>query len=124
MYADLLAKKMEEHQVNVWLVNTGWTGGRYGVGKRMNLKATRNIIDAIHDGSLELAEYKTLPVFNLRIPTHVNGVPDEILNPTWSDKAAYDEAVKKLAQKFVNNFKKFEDKVPKSVLEMGGQTIK
>lgn len=88
---------MEEHQVNVWLVNTGWTGGRYGVGKRMNLKATRNIIDAIHDGSLELAEYKTLPVFNLRIPTHVNGVPDEILNPTWSDKAAYDEAVKKLA---------------------------
>jgi phosphoenolpyruvate carboxykinase (ATP) len=64
-------------------------------------------------------------VFNLRIPTHVKGVPDEVLNPknTWSDKNAYDESIKKLAQKFVNNFKKFEDKVPKVVLEMGGPSI-
>ena len=125
VYADLLAKKMEEHSVNVWLVNTGWTGGRYGVGKRMSLRQTRAIVDAIHDGSLEQADYKTTPVFNLRIPTQVKGVPDEILNPknTWQDKAAYDEQVKKLAQKFVNNFKKFEDKVPKSVLEMGGPTV-
>jgi len=92
-YAELLAKKMEEHSVNVWLINTGWTGGRYGVGKRMNLRSTRAIIDAIHDGTLEAAEYKTQPVFNLKIPTHVKGVPDEVLNPknTWSDKNAYDE---------------------------------
>lgn len=65
VYADLLAKKMEEHSVNVWLVNTGWTGGRYGVGKRMSLRQTRAIVDAIHDGSLEQADYKTIPVFNL-----------------------------------------------------------
>ncbi len=65
VYADLLAKKMEEHSVNVWLVNTGWTGGRYGVGKRMSLRQTRAIVDAIHDGSLEQADYKTTPVFNL-----------------------------------------------------------
>jgi len=125
VYADLLAKKMEEHSVNVWLINTGWTGGRYGVGKRMSLVGTRAIIDAIHDGSLEQADFKTLPVFNLRVPTHVKGVPDEILNPknTWSDKAAYEESVKKLAQKFINNFKKFEDKVPKNVLEMGGPNL-
>lgn len=93
VYADLLAKKMDEHQVNVWLVNTGWTGGKYGVGKRMNLRSTRMILDAIHDGSLLEADYKTMPVFNLRIPTKVNGVPEEVLNPknTWHDKAAYDE---------------------------------
>ena len=86
-YAEMLADLTEKHEANVWLINTGWTGGKYGTGKRMSLRNTRKILDNIHDGHLDDAEYKTLPIFNLNVPTSMEGVPDQILNPrnTWED---------------------------------------
>lgn len=113
-YAEMLAEFTELYGAKVWMINTGWTGGRYGVGKRMSLKYTRQILDCIHDGSLDKSEYQTLPVFNLSVPKTANGIPSEILNPreTWADKSGYDEIIKKLAGKFTANMKKFEDLVP------------
>ena len=109
VYADLLAAKMEKHNTNCWLVNTGWTGGAYGTGKRMKLKLTRAIIDAIHDGSLAEQETKNMEVFDIGIPVKCNGVPDDILFPRtqWADKNAYDATLKKLAGLFQKNFEKF-----------------
>ncbi len=111
VYADVLVKRMEEHDSQAWLVNTGWTGGPYGVGKRMDLPITRKIIDAILDGTLENVEYENFDVFNLAIPKEIPGVPSEILNPrnTWEDKEAYDKARIDLAKKFIENFKQFMD---------------
>lgn len=110
-YAELLAQKMRENNVNAWLVNTGWSGGGYGVGNRIKLKYTRAIIDAIHDGSLKDASYAEEPVFGLSIPQAVNNVPAEILAPknTWADKADYDKAANHLASLFRENFKEYED---------------
>jgi len=109
MYAEILGKKMAEHGSTAYLVNTGWNGGGYGVGKRISLKATRAIIDAILDGSIEDAEFQNFDVFNFQIPKSLPGVDSEILNPsaTWADKAAYAATVQKLAHQFVENFKKF-----------------
>lgn len=102
VYADLLAKKIEEHGTHVWLVNTGWTGGKYGIGKRISIQATRNIINAIHDGSLAKAEYKTLPIFNLQYPSSLPGVDAKILNPrdSWSNPSEYDDSLAKVASMF------------------------
>ncbi len=110
-YAELLAQKMRENNVNAWLVNTGWSGGGYGVGNRIKLKYTRAIIDAIHDGSLKDASYAEEPVFGLSIPQAVNNVPAEILAPknTWADKADYDKAANHLASLLRENFKEYED---------------
>jgi len=110
VYGEMLAKKMEAHDANAWLVNTGWSGGGYGVGERMKLPWTRAIIDAIHDGSLTEAETTVDPFFGLSVPTSCPGVPAEILNPknTWKDASAYDGAAKKLAQLFADNEVKFE----------------
>jgi phosphoenolpyruvate carboxykinase (ATP) len=109
-YAELLADRLKKHNAHVWLVNTGWTGGGYGVGHRMSLRHTRAILDAIHDGSLAAASTKHDPVFGFEVPTHCGNVPTELLWPrnTWSDKAAYDAVQKKLAKFFIDNFKKFE----------------
>lgn len=109
-YAELLADRVRTHGATTWLVNTGWTGGPYGVGKRMSLKHTRAILDAIHDGSLANAPTKTDAVFGFEVPTSCNNVPSEILDArgTWSDKPAYDLTQKKLAKFFIDNFKKFE----------------
>ena len=110
VYAKLLAEKIRKQGSHTWLVNTGWSGGGYGVGKRMSLKYTRAIIDAIHDGSLKGVEFRIDPLFGFQIPKTCNGVPDEILNPksTWPDASAYDAAAVKLAKLFQTNFKKFE----------------
>jgi phosphoenolpyruvate carboxykinase (ATP) len=110
-YAELLAKKLAQHDAHVWLVNTGWTGGAYGSGARMKLKYTRAIIDAIHSGELNDAETTIDPTFGLAIPKVVKNVPSEILIPknTWADKAAYDAMAKKLATLFNENFKKYAD---------------
>lgn len=110
-YSEILGQKMDEHQSTAYLVNTGWTGGPYGTGERMSIKATRAIIDAILDGSLDEAEFETMPMFGLRIPTAVDGVDPALLNPrnTWADQQAYDEMAAKLAQMFVDNFQKFSD---------------
>jgi phosphoenolpyruvate carboxykinase (ATP) len=109
VYATLLGKKMQEHGVNAYLVNTGWTGGGYGVGKRMSIKATRACVNAILDGSISQVEFETMPVFNLTMPKSLAGVETDVLNPrnAWSDKAAFDNMSQKLAGMFVENFKKY-----------------
>ncbi|MDO8954583.1 MAG: phosphoenolpyruvate carboxykinase (ATP) [Gammaproteobacteria bacterium] len=108
-YAEVLGAKMDAHKADAYLVNTGWIGGPYGVGNRISIKETRAIIDAILDGSIEQAEFQIFPHFNFQIPTRLNGVNAEILSPrkAWSDKAAYDESLKALVDKFVQNYAKF-----------------
>lgn len=110
-YAELLAEKIRAHDVNVWLVNTGWTGGGAGLGSRMKLAHTRAIIDAIHEGSLAAVEQVVDPLFKFRIPTACPRVPSEILQPrqTWEDPEAYDAAAKKLAELFRKNFAAFAE---------------
>lgn len=110
-YAEILGKKMEEHQSDAYLVNTGWTGGAYGIGHRISLKNTRAIIDAILDGSIEDSEFETSATFKFQIPKSINNIDSKILNPinAWEDRDAYAESAKKLANLFSNNFKKFSD---------------
>ncbi len=109
VYADILGEKMDAHNSEAFLVNTGWNGGGHGVGKRISLPFTRAIIDSILDGSIDEQEFETFPVFGFQIPKTVPNVDANILNPrnTWADKTAYDAALKALGEKFVNNFKKF-----------------
>ncbi|RMG60765.1 MAG: phosphoenolpyruvate carboxykinase (ATP) [Calditrichaeota bacterium] len=116
-YAELLGKKMNQHQVNVWLVNTGWSGGPYGVGSRIDIKYTRAMVKAALNGQLEKAEFRPDPVFRVLVPTACPGVPADILNPknTWQDKSAYDAKARELARRFVENFQKFKN-VPESIL--------
>lgn len=120
-YAELLAEKMRTHSANAWLVNTGWSGGPYGVGSRIKLKYTRAIINAIHSGELGKAETVSEPIFGMAVPSKCSGVPDEILLPrnTWTDKEDYDRTAAKLAALFADNFKQFESGVSSQVLEAG-----
>jgi len=120
-YAKLLGDKVEKHNSNVWLVNTGWTGGPYGVGSRMKLAYTRAMVSAALNGELDDVEMETEPFFGLSIPKFVAGVPDEVLNPrnTWQDKDAYDSQAKRLADMFVANFRQFEDGVSQAVIDAG-----
>jgi phosphoenolpyruvate carboxykinase (ATP) len=108
-YAELLGKKLKENKVNVWLLNTGWSGGAYGTGSRMKLSYTRAMITAALTGKLDSVKFDTLPVFDLAMPTECEGVPAEILNPrgTWADKNAYDEKANHLAAAFVKNFEQY-----------------
>jgi phosphoenolpyruvate carboxykinase (ATP) len=101
---------MQEHTANVWLVNTGWSGGAYGTGSRMKLSLTRRIIDAIHSGELNTAATQKDPVFGFEVVTECPGIPSEVLVPrnTWKDQAAYDATARKLATLFINNFKTYE----------------
>ncbi len=124
-YAHILGQKIDEHGSEAYLVNTGWNGGGVGVGKRISLPATRAIIDAILNGTLGEHGYEPFPSFGFQIPTSVAGVPDEILNPrnTWSDKAAYDAALHKLADKFVTNFKKFSTNPETNSLANAGPVL-
>jgi len=110
-YAKLLGDKIDEHNVNVYLVNTGWTGGPYGVGHRMSIKDTRGCINAILSGDIESCEFETLPIFNLQIPKTLQGVNSDVLNPmnTWDDKEAYTQTLKKLASMFQKNFHRYDD---------------
>lgn len=109
-YAEMLGEKMKKFDVNVWLVNTGWTGGPYGIGSRIRLKYTRQMITEVLNGNMTDVEYQNMPIFNLSIPTSCNDVPSEILNPinTWDDKEAYNDKAQYLAQLFVENFGNFE----------------
>jgi phosphoenolpyruvate carboxykinase (ATP) len=110
VYARLLGERIAKHDVTCWLVNTGWSGGAYGVGKRMAIAHTRAMVNAALDGSLQDATFATEPFFGLSIPSAVPNVPSDVLNPrnAWADKAAYDAQAKKLAGLFFENFKKFE----------------
>ncbi len=118
-YAAMLGKKMQENNVNVWMINTGWTGGAYGTGSRMKLKYTRAMITAALDGSLNNATFINDPVFGMAVPTSCPGVPEELLQPrnTWADKNAYDEKAKYLAGLFVKNFEKYKDGVSEEILQ-------
>jgi phosphoenolpyruvate carboxykinase (ATP) len=117
-YADMLGKKMTEHNVNVWMVNTGWSGGPYGVGHRMKLGYTRAMITAALNNDLDKVEFEQHPVFGMMMPKTCPNVPDEILNPrnTWEDKAAYDAKAKDLAQQFIKNFEKYASGVSEETL--------
>lgn len=120
-YAEMLGEKILEHNANVFLVNTGWTGGEYGVGSRMKLSYTRAMIQAALEGELNSVETVQDAIFGLNIPIHIAGVPDEVLQPqkTWSDPRAYEEKAKELAAKFRENFKKFTN-VASEIVEKGG----
>jgi phosphoenolpyruvate carboxykinase (ATP) len=108
-YARMLGDLLRQHKSNVWLINTGWSGGPYGTGKRINLKYTRAIVNAALAGALDKVKTQTDPVFGLAVPVAIDGVPDRVLTPraTWSDAAAYDAQAKKLAGMFRENFEKF-----------------
>ncbi len=116
-YAQMLGEKMEKHHVNVWLINTGWTGGPYGEGHRMKLQYTRAMITAALEGKLHEVETEDDPVFGFAIPKEVPGVPTEVLDPrnTWANKEAYDEKAKYLAGLFVKNFEKYADGVSEEI---------
>jgi phosphoenolpyruvate carboxykinase (ATP) len=120
-YAEMLGKLIDEHGSDVWLVNTGWTGGPYGVGGRMKLSHTRAMVHALLRGDLHSARVEHDPVFGLAVPAAIPGVPAEVLHPrdTWTDKAAYDAQARKLASMFRENFAKFERLVPASVAAAG-----
>jgi phosphoenolpyruvate carboxykinase (ATP) len=120
-YAELLAEKITRHHTNVWLVNTGWSGGGPGLGQRMDLTVTRAIVDAIHAGLLADAPVKRDPIFGLEMVTTCTGVPSEVLVPrnTWKDPAAYDATAAKLAGLFQASFKAYEAGVSKEVREAG-----
>jgi len=124
-YADILGKKMDEHGVTAYLVNTGWSGGKYGVGKRMSLKVTRKIIDAILDGSIEDSEFENMSTFNISVPKSLSGVESEILNPrnAWADKDDYDQTTGQLAQMFIENFKLFTDNDDGKALVAAGPSL-
>ena len=119
-YAEMLGKKLKDHpKINVWLVNTGWTGGPYGIGSRMKLSLTRAMITAALKGELNIVEFDTHPVFGYLMPKSCPNVPSELLNPrnTWSDKAAYDAQANKLANMFVKNFEQYANGVSKEILD-------
>lgn len=122
-YAAMLGEKMQEHNVNVWMINTGWTGGPYGIGNRMKLKYTRAMITAALEGKLNpiaigSVQFEADPIFGMAIPKECPNVPADILNPrnTWTDKNAYDEKTKFLAKLFIKNFEKYKDGVTAEVL--------
>ena len=108
-YAEILGKKMSEHKAKAYLINTGWTGGGYGEGKRISIQDTRAIIDAVLDGTIDTAEFITDNCFGFRIPKSLNNVNTQILTPrnTWQDKAAYDNTYYRLVEMFIDNFKQF-----------------
>jgi len=119
IYAEMLGRRLHEHSAQCWLVNTGWTGGAFGAGKRMSLEYTRAMVHAALDGRLAQADFSIEPAFGLSIPATCPGVPAELLNPrnAWADKNAYDTQAQLLASKFVENFRRFD--VPESVRQAG-----
>jgi phosphoenolpyruvate carboxykinase (ATP) len=120
-YADLLTKKMLRYGARCWLLNTGWVGGRYGVGKRISIRYTRAILDAALSGKLEDVEYYADPVFGFKVPKTCEGVPDGVMNPasSWPDVKVYMRQYQALASRFIDNFKKFEAGTPPEVVAAG-----
>ena len=121
IYGNLLKDRIAKGEVDCWLVNTGWTGGKYGVGKRMPIKATRALLNAALDGSLKNAEFRKDPNFGFDVPVEVPGVDSAILDPrgTWADAAGYDAMAAKLVDLFVENFAQFADQVDEGVRQSG-----
>jgi len=125
VYAEMLGKKMITHNVNVWMVNTGWIGGAYGTGSRIKLNYTRAMVHAALNSSLKKAAFKKHPVFGMMMPLTCPGVPEEFLNPrnTWANKKEYDAQAKMLAGLFIENFKQYESKVSKEILEAAPEIV-
>ncbi len=121
VYAHLLGERLTQHEATVWLVNTGWSGGPYGVGHRMDIAHTRAMLDAALAGQLEQADYRADPLFGLRVPTAVPGVPSQVLDPrrTWADPTAYDWQARELADLFVTNFQRFANDATPDVRDAG-----
>jgi len=117
-YAQMLADRVHQHSVDVWLINTGWIGGKYGVGKRIPLQYSRAILNAIHTGELAKAEYENHEIFNLAVPKTCSNVPTEILHPerSWKDSQAYENSLLHLAKLFTENFEKYKDKADSEIL--------
>ena len=117
-YAEMLGKKLKETNVNVWMINTGWSGGPCGVGSRMKLQYTRAMITAALEGDLDNVEYEAHPVFGMMMPKECPGVPSDVLNPrnTWTDPEAYDAKAKQLAKEFIKNFEKYASGVSEEIL--------
>ena len=124
-YAEMLGEKMESSKVNVWLINTGWTGGPYGTGNRMKLSYTRAMITAALNGDLENVEYQTHKVFGVKMPVDCPNVPSKVLNPknTWKNKSDYDKKANHLAEEFNQNFEQYQDKAKKEILEAAPKVI-
>ncbi len=120
-YAEMLAERIKTHRVKTWLVNTGWTGGAFGTGRRISLPHTRAIVDAIHTDALDEVEYDRDPIFGLSFPRSCPGVPSEILNPgrVWTDPGAHAEEAGRLARRFRENFSTYESGVGREVAEAG-----
>ncbi len=125
IYANELIRKMKFHNADAWLINTGWTGGSYGTGSRIDLPSTRRIINAILDDSILKSEFTTLPVFNLKIPVSIDGIDKKILNPSdgWSSPTSWRIAATDLALKFINNFNKFSASKETSSLAVYGPEV-
>jgi phosphoenolpyruvate carboxykinase (ATP) len=124
VYAEMLGRKIARHGSHCWLVNTGWSGGPYGVGKRMKIAYTRAMVTAALDGSLAEVDTRPDPVFGVHVPVSCPGVPAEVLNPrnTWPDKEAYDIAARNLAARFQANFAQYEEHVSEEVRAAGPRT--
>lgn len=120
-YADLLKRKILRYGVDCWLVNTGWVGGPYGVGKRISIRYTRDLLNSALDGELKDAEFYTDPIFGFQVPKHCPGIPDSVLYPSssWPSKEAYMKRYRSLAARFIDNFKKFADNCPVEVVNSG-----
>ena len=120
-YADLLKRKILRHGVNCWLVNTGWVGGPYGIGKRISIRYTRDLLNAVLNGELLNVEYYTDPIFGFEVPKCCPGVPEKVLYPaeSWPSKDQYMNKYRQLAARFLENFKKFEDDAPPEILQSG-----
>ena len=121
VYGNLLKKRIAEGEVDCWLVNTGWTGGKYGVGRRMPIKETRALLEAALDGSLKSAKFRKDPNFGFDVPVAVPGVDSSILDPrgTWADPADYDRTAAKLVDLFVQNFAEFAPHVDEGIRQSG-----
>jgi phosphoenolpyruvate carboxykinase (ATP) len=125
IYAKELTRKMDMHNAEAYLVNTGWIGGPYGVGKRIDLPSTRAIINQILNGDVNNAEFETLPIFNLQIPKSIKNVDDKILNPRnlWANPEDWDKSATELAKKFIKNFEKYTSNDETKELVTAGPTV-
>ena len=120
-YADLLKRKILKHGVTCWLVNTGWIGGPFGIGKRISIGHTRTLLNAALTGELQKAKFSKDPIFGFEVPTSCEGVPANVLDPagSWPSKENHLAKYKQLASRFIENFKKFEEGCPQEVIDAG-----
>ncbi|HVP06840.1 MAG TPA: phosphoenolpyruvate carboxykinase (ATP), partial [Candidatus Acidoferrum sp.] len=120
-YAEMLKRKLLKHNATCWLVNTGWTGGPYGIGKRMSIHHTRALLNSALEGKLQQVEFGVDPVFGFQVPKFCEGVPEKVLSPinTWEDPKAYEQKYLQLASLFIENFKKFRDGCPAEIIQAG-----